>query len=190
MAADSHSSNEGLISFFDYLKGWLGLAGRLPTLVRTRKRMANVAIENRESWGSMLEENAAKFPDRPAVKSAEAQLSWREYNEAVNRCANYFISRGLKKGDVACVFLENRPELLIVYSAMAKIGAVNAMINTNLRQDALRHSLSLHPAKIYIVGEEVIDAFEEVKIGVKKSHEKEMDLWRCDHRCDHCSNCL
>jgi acyl-CoA synthetase (AMP-forming)/AMP-acid ligase II len=167
MSGDSISKGEGLVSFSDYLKGWSGLAWRLPTVLRTKRHIANIGIKNRESWGSMLEENADKFPDNPAVKSAEAQLNWRQYNEAVNRCANYFIFKGLKKGDVACVFLENRPELLIVYSAMAKIGVVNSMINTNLRQDSLRHCLSLHPAKTYIIGEEVIDAFEEVKNGLK-----------------------
>jgi citronellyl-CoA synthetase len=163
MSEDSLSKDEGLLSFFDYLKGWICLSGRLPTILQTQKKMATIGTENRESWGSMLEENAARFAHNPAVKSAEAQLSWREYNEAVNRCAHYFISKGLKKGDVAGVFLENRPELLIVYSAMAKIGAINSMINTNLRQDSLRHCLSLHPAKVYIIGEEVVDAFEEVK---------------------------
>jgi acyl-CoA synthetase (AMP-forming)/AMP-acid ligase II len=162
MPADSPSKDEGLISFFDYLKGWLPLIWRLPAILSTRRRVANVGVENRESWGSMLEENAAKFPDRPAIKSQEACLSYRQYNEAVNRIANYFISKGLQKGDVACIFLENRPELLIVYSAMAKIGAVNSMINNNLRGDSLKHCLTLHPAKIYIVGEEVIDAFQEV----------------------------
>jgi len=163
MTTDNPSKEEGLISFFDYLIGWLKLSWRLPTILRIQKQVQHIGTENRESWGSMLEENAAKFPGNPAVKSAEAQLSWREYNQAVNRCANYFIARGMKKNDVACVFLENRPELLIVYSAMAKIGAINSMINTNLRQDSLRHCLSLHPAKIYIIGEEVIDAFQEVK---------------------------
>ena len=69
----------------------------------------------------------------------------------------------MKKGDVACVCLENRPELLIIYSAMAKIGAVNSMINTNLRQESLKHCLTLHPAKVYIIGEELIEAFEEIK---------------------------
>lgn len=162
MPADSPSKDEGLISFFDYVKGWLPLIWRLPVLISTRRRVANVAVENRESWGSMLEENAAKFPDRPAIKSEETRLSYRQYNEAVNRIANYFISKGLQKADVACIFLENRPELLIVYSAMAKIGAVSSMINTNLRGDSLKHCLTLHPAKIYIIGEEVIDAFEEV----------------------------
>jgi citronellyl-CoA synthetase len=163
MGLDSTSNDEGLISFFDYLKGWLKLSWRLPAILRTQKHVLNVGLENRESWGSMLEENAAKFPDNPAIKSAEANLSWREYNEAVNRCANFFISRGLKKGDVACVFLENRPELLVVYSAMAKIGAVNSMINTNLRQQSLKHCLTLHPAKVYLIGAEIIDAFEEVR---------------------------
>ena len=163
MAADSPSKGEDLISFFDYLKGWLPLVWRLPTILYTLKQILNVGSENRESWGSMLEENAAKFPDNPAIKSEEACLSYREFNEAVNRCANFLISKGLKKGDVACVFLENRPELLIVYSAIAKIGAVNSMINTNLRHESLKHCLTLHPAKIYIIGEEVIEAFDEIK---------------------------
>jgi len=167
MEPDSQSNNVGLISFFDYLKGWLKISWRLPAIRRTQKHILNVGSENRESWGSMLEENAGKFPDNPAIKSAEANLSWREYNQAVNRCANYFISKGLQKGDVACVFLENRPEILIVYSAMAKIGVINSMINTNLRQASLQHCLTLHPAKIYLIGEEVIDAFEEVKDDLK-----------------------
>lgn len=163
MTADTPPKGEGLISFFDYLTGWLKLSWRLPVILRTRKQVLNVGTENRESWGSMLEENAQKFPDNPAIKSEEANLTYQEYNEAVNHCANFFISEGMKKGDVAYVLLENRPELLIVYSAIAKIGAINSMINTNLRQDSLKHCLALHPAKIYIVGEEIVEAFEEIK---------------------------
>ncbi|MGD9300900.1 MAG: long-chain-acyl-CoA synthetase [Desulfobacterales bacterium] len=163
MEVDSPSRNEDLISFLDYLKGWLKLSWRLPSILYNRRQVRNVGAKNRESWGSMLEENAAKFPDNPAVKSAEADFTWHEYNAAVNRCANFFISKGIKKGDVACLLLENRPELLVVYSAMAKIGAINSMINTNLRHDALKHCLELHPARVYIIGEEVIDAFEEIR---------------------------
>ena len=163
MTADSPAKDEGLISVFDYLKGWLPLLWRLPSIRRNRKRVANVTVENRESWGSMLEETAANFPRNVAIKSEEACLSYSEYNAAVNRYANFFISKGMKKGDVACICLENRPELLIVYSAIAKIGAINSMINSNLRRDSLKHCLTLHPAKIYIIGEEVLDAFEEVK---------------------------
>ena len=51
MSTDSPVKDEGLISFFDYIKGWLPLAWRLPAILRNRKRVANVGVENRESWG-------------------------------------------------------------------------------------------------------------------------------------------
>jgi citronellyl-CoA synthetase len=167
MVSKSRVQKDGLITRKDYIKGWLSISWRLPTISRIIKHLYNISVEDRESWGSMLEENADKFPNNTAIKSEENWLTYREYNEAVNQYANYFISQGLKKGGVAVVFLENRPELLIVYSAMAKIGVINSMISTNLRQDSLKHCLTLHPADVFIVGEEVLEAFEEVKDNLK-----------------------
>ncbi len=163
MPRDSKLHNDDLISLKDYILGWLSISWRLPSIILTTKHLLNIDSENLESWGSMLEENALKYPNNLAIKSEEANFTYKQYNEWTNRYANYFISRGLKKGDTAVVFLENRPELLIVYSAMAKIGVINSMINTNLRQDSLKLCLTLHPAKFFIIGEEVMDAFEEVK---------------------------
>jgi acyl-CoA synthetase (AMP-forming)/AMP-acid ligase II len=123
----------------------------------------NIEAENRESWGSLLEENAQRFPQNMAVKSEEAFLTYEEYNCLVNQYAHSLLSQGVKKGDTVVLFLENRPELLIAYSANAKIGAINCMINTNLRREALLHCLTLNPAIAFVVGEEVVDAFEEVR---------------------------
>lgn len=151
------------ITFKDYLLGRLKLLPRYRSIKRTIKHLTEIERENRESWGSLLEENAAKYPNNVAVKSEEATLTYREYNKAVNRCANFLISQGLKKGDTVAVFLETRPELATVYSANAKVGAVNCMINTNLRGDSLLHCLTLNPAAAFIVGEEVLEAFEEIE---------------------------
>ena len=155
-----------LVRWWQYWPRRLSLLTRLPVILKTAKHIANLGVENKESWGSMLEQAAVRFADSAAIKSEEGQYTWKAYNERTNRFANIFISQGLTKGDTAVVFLENRPELLMVYSAVGKIGAVNAMINTNLRLDALRHCLTLNPAKMFIVGEEVLDAFEEVKAGL------------------------
>jgi citronellyl-CoA synthetase len=169
----SKMQNDNLISLKDYLFGRLSVSWRAYSIKQNLLRVSEVNTENRESWGSMLEENAEKFPNNTAVKSEEAWLTYREYNDAVNRYANYFISKGLKKGNVAVSILENRPELLIIYSAMAKIGAINAMINTNLRQDSLRYCLTLNPVTVFIIGEEVLDAFQEVKFGINiQPHQK------------------
>jgi len=163
MVETMKENNQDLITRVQYWRRRLSLLPRLPAIAKTAKHIVNLGVENRESWGSMLEETAARFPDNAAIKSADGQYTWKAYNEWTNRYAHYFLSRGLKKGDTVAVFLENRPELLMVYSAMAKIGVINAMINTNLRLDALRHCLTLSPIKAIVVGEEVLEAFEEVR---------------------------
>ncbi len=171
MVSESQQKHD-LITRSQYLRGRLSILWRFPTIKKTIQHLESIGVENRESWGSMLEETAAQFPDNAAIKSADGNYTWKEFNEWTNRYANYFISRGLKKGDTAVVFLENRPELLMVYSAMGKLGAANSMINTNLRQDSLLHCLTLNTADTFIVGEEVLDAFEEVKADLKLGEDR------------------
>ncbi|MCP4665788.1 MAG: long-chain-acyl-CoA synthetase [Deltaproteobacteria bacterium] len=161
--SDIASPEKDLITLTQYLKGWLSMSWRLPSMIKTFKHVSRIDEENRESWGSLVEECAARFPENPAIKSDEGQLTYREYNDVVNRYAHFFLSQGIKKGDTVAVFMENRQDLLAVYSAVAKIGAVNAMINTNLRRDALVHCLTLNPAQAFVVGEEMAPAFEEVR---------------------------
>lgn len=159
-------NEKDLVRWWQYWPKRLALLPRLPVILKTANHIASLSAENRESWGSMLEEAAVRFPDNAAIKSAEGQYSWKTYNQWTNRYANTLISHGLTKGKTAVVFMENRPELLMVYSAVGKIGAINAMINTNLRLDALMHCLTLNPATVFIVGEEVLDAFEAVREGL------------------------
>jgi citronellyl-CoA synthetase len=162
MVQSDNKRTQKLLSFSEYLTGWLKVAWRLPKNYLTVRKVYKVGTDNRESWGSMLEEAAARFPDNIAVKSVEADLTYRQYNAMTNRYANYFIAQGLTKGDTVAVFLESRPELLAIYNANAKVGIINSMINFNLRQEALIHCLTMNKAKSFIVGEEVWPAFEAV----------------------------
>lgn len=125
--------------------------------------------ESHESWGTLLERNAKKYPDRPALKWDDATMTYYELNERTNRYAHYFISKGLRKGEIVSVFLQNRSELFVIYSAIAKIGAVASMINTNLRGESLLHSVNHIPSNIYIIGEEIIESFVEIRERVKNA---------------------
>lgn len=51
----------------------------------------------------------------------------------VDRFAALLHSRGVKSGDMMGVFTTNSPEMVILLYALSKLGAVAAMINTNLR---------------------------------------------------------
>jgi citronellyl-CoA synthetase len=166
MSTDSKSHNENLIKRKDFIVAMIKFRLFRRKALKEGVEGFNRIEEKNETWGTLIEENAQKYPNNMCLKSEETNLTYREYNESVNRYANYFISQGLKKGDTAIVILENRPELLIVYSAIAKIGATNSMINTNLRESSLLHCLNLNPGNILVIGEEVIDAFQDVKSGL------------------------
>jgi citronellyl-CoA synthetase len=98
-----------------------------------------------------------------AIVQDERALTYDAFNRWANRIAHYLLSLGLKRGDCAVIMLENRPELLAVVTACAKIGVVGAMINTAQRDKVLVHSINLVQPKLAIVGEELLSAFQEVE---------------------------
>ena len=125
--------------------------------------LMKLGIENKISWGTIVERNAQEYSDKIAIKFEDISLTYKEFNEQVNRYAHYFISLGLKKGDVVEIFMTNRPELLIIFTAIGKIGAINSLINTELREKTLAYCLILTPGKFIIVGSELINDFTKVK---------------------------
>jgi len=111
----------------------------------------------------MLEENARLYPDKTAILYEDVKLTHKAFNEAINRHAHYFLSLGIKPRDPVIVFIENRPELLIVAGGLAKIGAISSFINTNQRDRVLAHSINLTKGRFFVIGEELVEAFEVVK---------------------------
>ncbi|MGK5090490.1 long-chain-acyl-CoA synthetase [Deltaproteobacteria bacterium TL4] len=137
--------------------------GKLPSIIEA---LLDVKITDKtitKSIGTYIERNASRYPSQTAILFEEKRYTHGEYNEWVNRYANYFIEQGLKKGDSVAVLIENRPEILVCVGALAKIGAIAALINYNQRQRALVHSFKLSHPKMFIIGEELVDAFEEIK---------------------------
>lgn len=163
-----------VFTFIDIFKALLLIAPRIPYLIKSYIKLLALNEENHKSWGTLLEKNAEKYPKRPALKWDEATMTYSELNERTNRFAHYFISKGLKKGEVVSVYLQNRPELFIIYSAIAKIGAVASTINTNQRGQSLLHSMNHIPSKMYIIGEEVIESFQEIRAAVRTARENNL----------------
>jgi acyl-CoA synthetase (AMP-forming)/AMP-acid ligase II len=84
----------------------------------------------------------------------------------VNRMANWCASAlGLQEGDVVALVMSNRPEFVIMWLAMAKIGVVTAFINHNLRGRALAHCMRIAHAKAVVYDDPhrgaVADVFAE-----------------------------
>lgn len=72
-----------------------------------------------------------------------------------NRIANFFLSRGYSKGDTVALFMENRPEYVATWLGLAKIGVIPALINYNLSQDSLLHTVEIADCRAIIYGLEL-----------------------------------
>jgi acyl-CoA synthetase (AMP-forming)/AMP-acid ligase II len=151
------------LKFTDILPGLFSVSLRLPSIIKTMKAFLGLKGDTKLSMGTALERNAVQYADNIAILYEDVKYTHKEFNDAINRYAHYFISQGMKKGDIAMVLVDNRPELLMIIGAVSKIGGVSSLINPNQRGEVLRYSINLTRCKFFIVGEELLEAFKEIK---------------------------
>lgn len=150
------------ITYQNYVCGLLSLLWRLDSFL-IADEFEKIGPDKKVSLGKCLERNAIKYPDNKALLYEDEEYTYKELNEWINRYANFFLSLDVEKGEVINVFLENRPDLMFIMAAMSKIGTIGSLINTKQRATTLKHSLKLNPVRIYIIGEELIEPFEDVR---------------------------
>jgi len=148
-----------------------------PLIMEALKMMGEITPDSKNSIGTRIEENAANYPNKLALLYEDERYTHREFNSIINRYANYFLKCGYKKGDTAVVFVENRSEYMFVILALGKIGVVSSLINTNLRENPLIHSMTHTPGELYIIGEELFQAFKGIKLKLGLSEKQEKNLF-------------
>lgn len=87
--------------------------------------------------GSILTRHALYRPDHLAVVFEDQRLTYHQFNARVNRLANALLANGIGKGDKIATILPNALELLDIYWAVAKIGAVVVPLSPLLRGKGL-----------------------------------------------------
>lgn len=156
-------SQSDLITLPAVVKKLPSLVKGLPSIIKGVKlsKLSDPTIP--VGLGLCVEQAAEKNPNGAAIIYEGKQLTYAEFNARINQVAHYLSAQGIKKGDAVAILIENRPELLICVTACAKIGAVNAMINTSQRGKVLIHSVNLVQPKAAIVGEELLEAYQDVE---------------------------
>ncbi len=152
-----------VLKFSDLVPGLLSLSWRIPSIVKTMREILGFRNDSPLSIGTILEQNAETHPENTALLYEDVRLTHGEFNSRINQYAHYLSSQGVNRGDVALVLVDNRPELLMVIGALSKLGGVASLINPNQRGEVLLHSINLTRGRTFIVGEELLEAFEEIK---------------------------
>ncbi|WP_223518708.1 long-chain-acyl-CoA synthetase [Pseudomonas sp. GL-B-19] len=149
---------------------WGMMLRKLPTIAKAIPRVvkglkvANVKDPTQPcGLGWCFEQATLRNPDGPALLQGDVTLTYTQVNQWANLIAHHLIAQDIGKGDVVAVFIENRPELLVTILAVAKVGAISALLNTSQTRDTLLHSLNLVAPVAIIVGGELVPAFSQVR---------------------------
>ncbi|WP_020659822.1 acyl-CoA synthetase [Amycolatopsis benzoatilytica] len=81
------------------------------------------------SVGDLLRRTALRHPDKLAIVAGERRVSYRDFDAAVNRCANRLAAHGLAKGDRLALLSHNCWEYAVLVYATAKLGVVLVPVN-------------------------------------------------------------
>ncbi|SHG69225.1 fatty-acyl-CoA synthase [Thermosyntropha lipolytica DSM 11003] len=113
--------------------------------------------------GKKLEKVAAQKPDYPAFIYQDKQVSYQEFHIRANRFAWFFVSEGIRKGDVVALWLNNSPDYLAMVIGLSRIGAIAALISTELKGEKLAEDINLSEARLLIVEDGFKEKLEEAK---------------------------
>ena len=115
------------------------------------------------SLSLLAEKNAEAYPNRVALVSDEETETWTGLNQRANRVAQTLRSQGVQTGHTVALLMENRSEFVVQVLALNKLGAISALINTNLTKQSLVHCINVVESKKIIFGEELLDSVDEIK---------------------------
>lgn len=95
---------------------------------RAREYLASGAWTPEDRLGSLLDERAARHPDREYVSFEGDRYTYAAFADWVNAIAADLAGRGVRKGDRILIQVPNRMEALALQLAAFRIGAVNVPV--------------------------------------------------------------
>lgn len=121
-------------------------------------------LRQRNTIPKIFAESVKRHGDKTALIFEGTGEAWtfRQLDTYSNRVANLLLRRGFKEGDVVALFMENRSQYVGLWLGMAKIGVEAALINFNLRLEALVHCINISNAKAVVFGSELTEGTEVV----------------------------
>jgi long-chain acyl-CoA synthetase len=114
-------------------------------------------------YGAMLDRPVTLYPEREAIAFRDASLTFRELEGLVNAFANALRGLGLGRGDRVCLFMTNRPEYVVAFYALARLGAVSSPMNPSYREREVAYQLGDAQAVAVVVQQDLLPIVRAVR---------------------------
>jgi acyl-CoA synthetase (AMP-forming)/AMP-acid ligase II len=116
----------------------------------------------------ILERNARMYPNDIALierfpsQDLRRQMTWKQFNERVNRIANALIDRGIRKGDRVMHWMMNSINWLEAYFGIVRTGAWAVPLNYRFMSQDFKYCVGIAEPKAAILDEQFVDKTETI----------------------------
>ncbi len=110
------------------------------------------------------------FENNIAINYFGTKITYKEFINKIDNCANKLLSIGIKKYDIVTILSANVPEALISFYALNKIGAVSNILHPLLSENEILEALNKYDTKCLIALDITLDKVNKIlpKTKVKK----------------------
>jgi len=112
--------------------------------------------------GEILDQSAARQPQKTAIIAKEEELTFAALNQRVHALAGHLQKAGVKQGERVGVLLPNCAAIPLSYFATQKIGAVTVILDARLKGKELQGVLCDADLKLLIVHSQLLAEVREV----------------------------
>jgi len=131
------------------------LSSKQPWLKQYAKGVPAAITVRDESMYEALRRSAYNHPKITAWEFIGEKCNYKNFLKEVDRCADAFWARGIRKGDTITICLPNCPQAMITFYALNKIGAIVSEIHPLSISDEIEYFLTISKSKWAIA----LDAF-------------------------------
>lgn len=114
-------------------------------------------------YAHLLARTAERCPEQLALLFGQIRLTYRELNALVDALANALSELGIGQGQRVCLFMTNRPEYVISWFALLRIGAVACPLNPAYKEREVAYQLADSEAAAVIVDRVRLPLVEAVR---------------------------
>jgi fatty-acyl-CoA synthase len=130
------------------------------------RALQNIAPLHRDgtvTLPALVDELAEQHGAAASLIGEHDSVSYAELAQRKNQYARWALEQGLAQGGIVALLMPNCPDYLAIWLGISQIGAVVALINTNLTGDALRHSIAVAGARHVIAGADYAARLDEIR---------------------------
>ena len=110
-----------------------------------------------------LDRSARLYPEKLAIVDGDLRLSYRQYQERVNRLSNALLGLGLNQGDRVCILSPNSHFFLESFYATAQVGLILVPLNYRLTPEDHQYIIDHAGVSAVLVDHEYTGIVDQIR---------------------------